>query len=125
MISGGQKLFENCSKIVQKLFKTDGWSKTVRNIDQNKMDGVDDFDLDSIELPPVNHLFYSLVNNYSKPPYYCSCIDKLFLKRQAFRRHMQSHHRIMIPYKPMKRKVVDFQPDDGVIVLKEFKRYSY
>ena len=42
------------------------------------MDGDDDFDLNNFELPPDNHLFYSFVNKHSKPPYYCSCIDKQF-----------------------------------------------
>ena len=87
------------------------------------MDGDDDFDLNNFELPPDNHLFYSFVNKHSKPPYYCSCIDKQFLKRQTFQRHMKSHHGIMIPYKPIKRKVEEVHGDDGIIVMKTFKRY--
>ena len=37
---------------------------------------------------------------------------------------MKSHHGIMIPYKPIKRKVEDVQGDDGIIVMKTFKRYD-
>ena len=87
------------------------------------MDGYDEFDLDNIKLPPDNHLFYSIVNKHSKPPYYCSCIDKLFLKRQTFQRHMYNHQGIMIPYKKTFQKRKADEIDDGVTVLKEFKRY--
>jgi hypothetical protein len=56
-------------------------------------------------------------------PYYCGCKPTYkFKDREDFRRHMKKHG-IMIPFKAMKRKVDAMEPDDGVIVLNEFKRY--
>jgi hypothetical protein len=60
-------------------------------------------------------------------PYRCfidlSCQSLTFLHRDKFRRHMRKHG-IMIPFKTInKRKADEMVPDDGVMVLNEFKRY--
>ena len=73
--------------------------------------------INAVEPPPI----------YTEKPYRCfihsSCKSLKFKDREKFRRHMNKHG-IMIPHKIMKRKVVDFQGDEGIIVMKTFKRYD-
>ena len=97
------------------------------NDDDSIFDNLSDIELPTYNIdtvvPTYNNLSYSVVHQRSKPPYHCSCTDKPFLTRQFFQRHMNKHG-IMIPYKAMnKRKVDEINPDDGIVVVKEFKRY--
>jgi hypothetical protein len=72
--------------------------------------------IDAVETPPI----------YSEKPYSC-CVNQTcrlltFKDREKFRRHMNKHG-IMIPYKVMNKRKVDEINPDGIVVLKEFKRY--
>ena len=62
----------------------------------------------------------NIYTNYKDyKPYYCGCVpDQKFKNLDLFRRHMKSHHKVVIPNK-FKRKAVEVQDDS---TLKEFKQ---
>ena len=79
---------------------------------------ISDQDWDCVNQALSSQLTYSIVNQHSKPPYYCSCTQKTFNNRQNFQRHMKKHD-VLVPFKTMKRKADELDSD---LVTKDFTR---
>ena len=80
---------------------------------------------ENISASPEPSFTYSIVDNESKPPYFCSCEpSQTFNCRQNFRRHMEKHG-IMIPNKSMNKRKVDAIVEPTIDLTKDFKRYDW
>jgi len=91
--------------------------------EEDELSFLDELDFDDL-IPTNTDLTYSIVNNKSKPPYFCSCSVNTFKCRQDFIRHMYRYHKIIIPNKQMnKRKAEGDVVTD--LTVKELSKYVF